>query len=73
MSTFRISYFLTSAYKDGNNPLLLGDNVSLFGDNRPFSGGGRRSAFSGRKKYAFYVFFLRKYLVISGIFCIFAM
>ena len=73
MSTFRISYFLTSAYKDGNNPLLLGDNVSLFGDNRPFSGGGRRSAFSWRKKYAFYVFFLRKYLVISGIFCIFAM
>ena len=73
MSTFRISYFLTSAYKDGNNPLLLGDNVSLFGDDLPFSGGGRRSAFSGRKNMLFCVFFLRKYLVISGIFCIFAM
>jgi hypothetical protein len=56
MSTFRISYFLTSAYKDGNNPLLLGDNVSLFGDNLPFSGGGRRSAFSGRK-ICFFVYF----------------
>jgi hypothetical protein len=73
MSTFRISYFLTSAYKDGNTPLLLGDNGSLFGDNLPFSGGGRRSAFSGRKNMLFCVFFLRKYLVISEIFCIFAM
>ena len=44
MSTFRISYFLTSAYLDGNNPLLLGDNVSLFGDNLPFADGGRRGA-----------------------------
>jgi hypothetical protein len=73
MSTFRISYFLTSAYKDVNNPLLLGDNGSLFGDNQPFSGGGRRGAFPRRKNVLFCVFFLRKYLVISGIFCIFAM
>ena len=57
MSTFRISYFLTSAYKDGNNPplfgdnvSLFGDNVSLFGDNLPFSGGGQRCAFPWRKK-----------------------
>ena len=49
MSTFRISYFLTSAYKDGNTPLLLGDNGSLSGDNQPLSGGGGKGAFPRRK------------------------
>ena len=44
MSTFRISYFLTFAYLDGNNPPLLGDNGSLFDDNLPFADGGRRGA-----------------------------
>jgi hypothetical protein len=73
MSTFRISYFLTSAYKDGNTPPLFGDNGSLFGDNLPFSGGGRRGAFRGEKICFLRIFFLRKYLVISGIFCNFAM
>ena len=56
MSTFRISYFLTSAYKDGNTPPLFGDNGSLLGDNRPFSGGGRRGAFPRRKNMLFMYF-----------------
>ena len=56
MSTFRISYFLTSAYKDGNTPPLFGDSVSLSGDNLPFSGGGRRGALRGEDNVLFVYF-----------------
>ena len=59
-------------FSDDNLP-LFGNNVSLLGDNLPFFGDGRKSALGRGKNVLFCVFFLRKYLVVSGNFCTFAM